>query len=326
MPGLPDGERLDFAIRADDGTSVSAGPPGHNTLVTGENPAQTYLCKFSTAPPTNDFPHDHLITTQRTRTLQDAHDENEYDATFVHCNAGSTGCVLFYNVVERYRGQSSLNQHPHSFRVNFPASNPLPSEMGFPIKKLNLMAQQTDKQALGYQFFREAFGTSIPDHVTQFVRFETTPLSHGGIQDFAYINIGPRRRPPPGRAVSPLRFRGFAPSASRPARPPLNAAPSGLPIGRRATWRGLSADLQYLTNPDSYRTAYEKETNETDDIFTDIINLTYVLDPDTTPDASYEAAVNAIADEDNWARFFAIQMLLVNQEGESAGTPATTLR
>jgi hypothetical protein len=85
------------------------------------------------------------------------------------------------------------------------------------------------------------------------------------------------------------------------------------------------ADLQYLgTNENSYRISYEKQTNEAEDDFSDIIALTFATDPDTTSDANYESAINAIADEDEWARFFAVHMLLVNQGGrESTGIPAT---
>ena len=94
------------------------------------------------------------------RNLQDAHNEDEHDGTFLRCGPG--GCEKFYNVVERYRGQSSLNQHPHSFRINLPASDPLASEMGFAITRVNLHAQTVDKQELGYEFFRNAFGGADP--------------------------------------------------------------------------------------------------------------------------------------------------------------------
>jgi hypothetical protein len=323
MPGLPDGARLDFTIRADDGTGVSAGPPGNNTLVAGQNPSQTYLCKFSNPPATTDLPHYHLITTQHTRTLQDAHNENEYDGTFVHCNAGSSGCVLFYNVVERYRGQSSLNQHPHGFRVNFPASNPLQSEMGFPIKKLNTMSQFPERQSLGYQFFREAFGRAIPTLASQFIRLETDPLSHGGVQDYAYNNVEAEDADfteSEGGAISPLRWPNMCTISLATCTADADCgALGGTCFDRTAgnLYKGvLSADLQYLgTDENSYRTPYEKQTNETDDIFTDVMALAFALDPDTTSDANFESAVNAVIDENEWARYFAIQMLLVNQEG-----------
>lgn len=322
VPGLPDGERLDFTIRADDGTAVSAAPTGHNTLNAGEYPGQTFLAKFSSGPAAIDFPHYHLITTQHVRNLQDTHDETEYDGAFVRCTPPAGACELFYNVVQRYRGQSSLNQHPHSYRVGFSSGHPLQSELGFPITKLNLMSQQPDRQHLGYGFFGDAFGGAIPTAKRQFVRLDTNPLSHGGVDDYVYVNVEKEDEDfleSQGGAITPLRFPGAC-SASLT----VCAATANCPGGETCVARDagnlykavLSGDLQYLgTNPDSYRTSYEKESNGADDIWTDLFDLTFVLDPDTTPDASYEAAVNAIADENEWARWFAVHMLLVNQEG-----------
>ena len=323
VPGLPAGARLDFTIRADDGTNVSAGPSGNDTLAAGQNPAQTYLCEFGSPPATTDLPHYHLITTQHTRTLQDAHNEDEHDGSFVHCNSGNSGCVLFYNVVERYRGQSSLNQHPHGFRVGFPASNPLQSEMGFPLKKLNVMSQQTDRQGLGYQFFREAFAHAIPTLMNQFMRLETNPLSHGGVQDYAYNNVEAEDADfteSQGGIITPLRWPGICTVSLATCSSDADCGGAGGTCFDRTSgnlYKGvLSADLQYLgTDENSYRTRYEKQTNETDDIFTDVMDLTFALDPDTTSDANFESAVNAAIDENEWARYFAIQMLLVNQEG-----------
>jgi hypothetical protein len=323
LAGLPDGERLDFTIRADDGTNVSAGPSGHNTLVAGQYPAQTYLAKFSSVPVSTDLPHYHLITTQHTRNLQNTHDETEYDGSFVHCSSGNSGCVLFYNVVERYRGQGSLNQHPHSFRVGFPASSPLASEMGFPVRKLNLMGQLPDRQGLGYQFFREAFNHAIPTHSSQFVRLLTSPVNHGGAGEIVYSNAEAEDTDfteSEGGAITPTRWPSLCSVSLLTCAATADCGPSGGTCVTRDNgnlYKGvLSADFQYLgTNPDSYRAPYEKQTNETEDDFTDVIQLTSVLDPDTTSDANYEAAVNAIVDEDEWARYFAINMLLVNQEG-----------
>ena len=322
VPGLPDGARLDFTLRASDGTSTSAAPLGNDTLAAGANPSQTFLAKFSSGPAAIDFPHYHLITTQHVRTLQDAHNEDEHDATFVRCTPPSGTCELFYNIVERYRGQSSLNQHPHSFRIGFPASTPLQSELGFPITKMNLMAQEPDRQFLGYGFFGSAFGGSIPVAKAQFVRLDTNPLSHGGIDDYAMVNVEKEDEDfldSQGGAITPLRFPGAC-SVSLTTCSADTECPSGQTCVRRDTgniYKGvLSGDLQYRgTDPNSYRTSYEKETNETDDIWTDLIGLTSVLDADTTPDASYETAVNAAADELEWARYFAVNMLLVNQEG-----------
>lgn len=328
VPGLADGARLDFTIRADDGGIVSAAPGGHNTLAAGEYPNQTYLCKFSNAALPSDFPSYHLITTQHVRNLQENHIETEFDATFVHCT--TTGvCENFYNAGEHYRGASSLGQHPHSYRIDLPTSPNFDSEMGYRTTKINLLSQSIHKQYLGLQFFREAFGGSIPTPRSQFVRMNTNPLSHGGVQDYVYHNIevldGSFVESQSGD-ITPLRW----PDRCSTSLAACNGTPD-CPVGETCVatddgnlYRGRhdGARLYYEgTDPNAYRTdanganGYQKYTNEAEDNWTDLMAVTFALDPSTTPDASYENAVNAVIDEDEWAKWFAIHMLLVNQEG-----------
>jgi Lamin Tail Domain/CotH kinase protein/Dictyostelium (slime mold) repeat len=323
VPGLPDGERLDFTIRASDGTNVSAAPAGNDTLTAGQNPTQTFLCKFSNPPASTDLPHYHLVTTQHTRNRQQTEDETQYDGSFVHCNAASGGCELFYNVVERYRGQTSLHQYPHGYRVDYSSSNPLQSEMGFPVKKLNAMTQQTDRQALGYQFNREAFNRAIPTLDTQLIRWETSPLSYGGTQDYPYNNVEVEDQDfsgSEGGAITPTRFPSVCTISLATCATTADCGATGGTCFDRTTgnlYKGvLTATLQYLgTDKNSYRVRYEKQTNAAADDFTDVMDLTRALDPATTSDANFESAFNAVADANEWARYFGIQLLLVNQEG-----------
>ena len=324
VPGLGEGARMDFTIRADDGTGVGAAPAGHDTLAAGGYPAQTYLLKFSAAALPTDFPSYHLVTTQRTRTLQAAHDETEHDATFLRCTAPAT-CDVFYNVTERYRGSSSLGQHPHSFRINLPGDRALDSELGFPVTRMNLMAQSTAKQSLGYQFFRLAFDGSIPTPRTQFVRLNTNPLSHGGTQDWVYINVervDDDFLESQGGSIVPLRFPDRCSEAGVTCETNADCPPGESCVrtdsGNLYRGRHPDATLQYLgPSPESgYRTAaYEKETNVEADLWDDLIDQCFAIDADTTPDASFEASMRTTADEVEWARWFAIHMLLVNQEG-----------
>ncbi len=328
VPGLADGQRLDFTIRADDGTNVSAAPAGNNTLTAGQYPTQTYLCKFSSAALPSDFPSYHLITTQRVRNLQTPAIEDEFDGTFVRCDTAGN-CENFYNIGEHYRGSSSLNQLPHSYRIDFSDTKALDSELGYKVTKLNLLSQSIHKQYLGMQFFREAFGGQIPTPRSQFVRFNTNPLSQGGVQDYVYHDVevldGSFIESQKGD-FTPLRF----PDRCSTSSAVCNGTPD-CPVGQTCVatddgnlYRGRNdgARLNYK-GPDknSYRTdangtnGYQKYTNETEDNWVDLIALSFALDPSTTPDASYESSLNPIIDEDEWAKWFAIHMLLVNEEG-----------
>lgn len=330
VPGVADGERLDFTIRADDGVNVGAGPPGHDTLVAGEYPAQTYLCPFIDAAqsPAADFPAYHLITTQRTRNLQSYHTETEYDATFIHRQA--TGAYeVFYNVIEHYRGASSLHQHPHSFHIKFAEDQALDSEMGFPITRLILNAQSTIKQHLGNRMFRESFGGEVFGSHTQFVRLHTSPLSHGGIQNYIYINVerlDDDYLESQGGAVAPARFPDRCTGDGTVCNGDAECPPgeSCMPTAGGNLYRGRYNDAHLRWegwDPSAYMVdaaganGYELENNEDNHDWTDLINLCYALDASTTPDDVYEQSVRQRVDEEQWARWFALHMLLANQEG-----------
>jgi hypothetical protein len=77
-----------------------------------------------------------------------------------------------------------------------------------------------------------------------------------------------------------------------------------------------SGDLQYL-GPDEelYRPLYEKRSNEEEDDYSDLIELTRTLDPASTPDEIFADELDLLIDARQWAQFFAIQALLSNTDG-----------
>ncbi|UCE58163.1 MAG: DNRLRE domain-containing protein [Phycisphaerales bacterium] len=344
VAGLAEGQRLDFTIRADDGSGVSAAPPGHDTdVLNGANtyPSQTYLCKFSDGVPPDDSPWSHpwyhLITTQRTRNLQVAHNKTEYDATFIQCDASGNNCKLFYNVVERYRGASSINQHPHSFRIDFNADQLLQSGMGFEITALNLMSQQPNRQILGMSMF-EAMGDPTP--MTQAVRLNTNPLSHGGTQDWAYANverINEEFFESQGGAITPARYPDRCSTSQSICDSDIDC-PGGETCvattggncyrGRhdynaRLVWLGFDPS-SYMVNS-SERNGYQLITNEEDHDWTDLINLCDALWCSTSDGGLlctednyvgwYPDHLEDYGDVTQWTRWFAMHNLIVNTEG-----------
>ncbi len=335
VAGLADGERLDFTIRADDGAAVAAAPPGHDDLTSNGYPAQTFLCKFSDAPLYTDFPQYHLITTQRTRNQQSTRNKVEYDATFIRCPAGGD-CEIHYNIIERYRGASSLNQDPPSFRFEFPASAPLESEMGFDITGVNLMGQQPARQALGYRLFEDA-GHSAPRN--QFVRLNTNPLADGAVQDFLYINverIDDDFIASQNGQVVPLRFpdrcSGSDAVCDNDADCPMGE--SCLPTAGGNVYRGRHDDAEFRWegfDPAAYmvnifeRNGYQVITNEDNHDWTDLINLCDAMNCSTTDggllcventyDNWYPQHLGDYAEINQWLEWFALHMALNNVEG-----------
>ncbi len=339
VAGLADGQRMDFTIRATDGANTASAPTGNDTVMPGggDNPAQTYLCKFDNASqtPALDMPTYHLIYTANTRATQVHGDtDTEFDATFLQCDLGGN-CEIFYNVTERYRGRSSATQHPHSFRIRFSNDQPLHSEMGFDITRLNLMAQCPVRHVVGYDLF-EAVGDPTPRN--QLVRLNTSPLSEGGTQDFVYVNV---------ERVD----EDFASSQSgdiSPERFPARCNGTGLtceddtqcPVGESCLtndtgniYRGRgNANFSWLgTDPNSYRNppgqnnGYEKETNEDADEWDDLITLCDILNCSSSDtgslclednyNGSYINLVETGVNVEQWTRWFALHMVLNNNEG-----------
>jgi hypothetical protein len=79
---------------------------------------------------------------------------------------------------------------------------------------------------------------------------------------------------------------------------------------------GYSADLVYEgDDPDDYRNAYFKKTNESDDDWADLINLVYLLNDNNISDADFVEEVGKVIDVEQWMRYLAIDTLVGNREG-----------
>ena len=324
LTGLANGEQYDFYITADDGSAVSTFPRNHPTAngscsavgcQADQNPTcvlcQTLLCKFSNETLPTDFPVYHIIVSRPNKSTQESLSCNtspvafdpcktEFDATFVD----DTGKV-YYNVTERYRGQSSITLFPKSYAVDFATDNQLPTPLGFSVRKLILNANQPTRQKLGFDIFRDA---GMPASVCEFIRLRFTGINYDT------TNIGS------------IGFNGLYACIERVDGDFLNSQ-GGAVVPDRGTsstgnlYRGENtANFDWRgTAPGPYRVnlwgrnGYSKENNEELDDFTDVINLCDVLN--NTPAGSYVATVAGAVDEDEWCRYFALHNILSNKEG-----------
>ncbi|MBP7746381.1 MAG: lamin tail domain-containing protein [Phycisphaerae bacterium] len=338
LAGLAEGQRLDFAVQASDGVATAVAPSGHDGVFPGAggHPPRVFLCKFSSAALPSDFPSYHLITTQYTRNLQETRNKNEYDATFIRCPAGGavSQCEVFYNVIERYRGQSSLYQNPPSYRIDL--HRPLASELGFEVTSVLMMAQQAARQSLGYDMFEDA-GLPTPKH--HLVRFNTNPLASGGTQNWVYINaerVDEDFFTSQDGAIQPLRFPDRCESAGNICDSDSDCPPGDVCISTDDgnCYRGRHNDASLYWegfNPNSYRTdandqnGYQKVTREDEDEWDDLIALCDALTCSTSDGGVlclennyqgwFEENLVSYVDAEQWARWVAIHMLLDNTEG-----------
>jgi hypothetical protein len=84
------------------------------------------------------------------------------------------------------------------------------------------------------------------------------------------------------------------------------------PNGNVYSKRRPECGLEYLgPDPSSYfNCGFDKESNASENDWTDLMNLTFALDPDTTPANEYVAAVRRNMNVDLWLRYFAVLCLM----------------
>jgi hypothetical protein len=185
----------------------------------------------------------------------------------------------------RYRGSGTRDNIPRSYRIEFP-----PERTFEGVEAINLNANDIEHEMLASDLFLRA-GLAAPivrtanltfqgDTIARYVRKERID------GDFLTRAFG-------GASDGGNLYRAFDPSGA-----------SG------------EGDLTYYgEDPEDYRPYYDKRSNDEADDFSDIIELTRVLDATETPDEDFVAALEAVIDVYQWARFFAIQAAIANDDG-----------
>lgn len=215
-------------------------------------------------------------------TLSDA----QMNGTFIVFDG--TGITMRYLVGIRNRGGSSRVGPPNNFHVSIPKDNPWLDR-----SDLTINAYYPQSQVLGSAVFQHA-GQPVSDSLVIQVRVNNTNLAESGNRMLGHYVLNEARN-------SDFVGKHFP----------------GDDDGNLYTISddpGDQGDLRYEgEDPDAYRDAYTKETNEELDDWTDLINLTNVLE--NAPDANYLADVSQVADVRQWFRHFAVDTLLANREG-----------
>ncbi|HPD47710.1 MAG TPA: lamin tail domain-containing protein [Anaerohalosphaeraceae bacterium] len=238
-------------------------------------------------------PFYHIIMTEVQRaeldrigsTSGEANSDAQMHATFISIDGVDT--KVRYSVGVRNRGHGSRTRRPNNYRVNFPTDRPWKD-----VTAINLNTQYTWVQLAGSAIFQRS-GLPIGDARAVQVRVNGRNLANSGPPQYgSYVHV---------EAVnSEYADRQF----------PGNGAGNIYKCMRE----GSEADLRY-EGPDSapYRVHYFKETNESQDDWSDLIDLTYTLSGNT-PDDIYVEEVNRVVNVEQWLRFLALNVLLDNSE------------
>lgn len=182
---------------------------------------------------------------------------------------------IVYNVGVRFRGKGSRGREPKSYRVNFSETKHFGT-----IRKLNLNAVEIDRQFIGLECFRR-LGLPVPEKQFVSVLFNDTFVHN-------YLQVE--------RTDKMMMERIFG-------------------NGDGNLYRGIEqANFDFRgENKEAYRANYQKETNEPEDDYSDIVELCRAFS--ATADDQFVAALSKVIHIRQWIRWFALKQVLNDLEG-----------
>src|SRR6185295_11648852 len=213
-----------------------------------------------------------------------------FNSTFISFDG--TGTELRYLVGVRNRGNGSRARRPQSYKVDFRQD-----QLWKKTAAINLNTQYSYAQIAGSAIFRRS-GVAAAEARPVQVRVNNVNLCA------------------PGAATSGSPIYGYyahleAWENELGARHFPNDSSGNIYRGIRLAPPG--ANLSYQgESPALYRENYFKFSNTSADDWTDLIELTRVLN--NAPDTNYTTEVNRVLDVKEWMRYFAISTLMDNNE------------
>jgi hypothetical protein len=299
IPVYPDSSVVEFYVEAQDSAANLRTWPApvdvDGTLVQRCN--ALYQVDDSYDPgavwPPESQPVYHIIMTEVERaelaqlgaSSYDSDSNAQMNATFISVDGIDT--KVRYNTGVRDRGHGTRDVLPNNYRVNFPTDRPWKD-----VVAINLNTQYTWLQLTGAAIFQSC-GLATGDAKAVQVRVNGANLANGGSPQYgSYVHID---------AIN---------SDYTDKKFPGNGAGNTY----RAYRLGTEADLRYEgEDPAPYRVHYTKETNESQDDWSDLIELTRVLSYDT-PEGIYPQEVERMINVKQWMRFLALNVLMDNSE------------
>jgi len=217
----------------------------------------------------------------------DSWSDAQMNGTFI--SVDGVDVKLCYNVGIRNRGKGSRDDPPMNYRVNFAHDRPWKE-----ITALNINSKYAYSQVAGSALWRMA-GLPAADATAVQVRVNGQNLAESGVRmygSYAALEV----------LDSDWAEHHF----------PEDGNGNLYRCGEYTN--GREADLDYEgEDPNAYRDAYFKKTNEADDDWSDLIQLTYVLD--NAPDDNFVEQVGQVLHLQQWLRYLAVDSLLGNLEG-----------
>jgi hypothetical protein len=219
----------------------------------------------------------------------DAYSHAQMNGTFISVDGEGLKCR--YCVGIRNRGKGSRTPPPNNYRVNFPDDRPWKH-----VTEININSKYTYLQVLAQALFKMSdLPTQDARRVQVRVNGENLSLSDPSNMYGSYVCLEvydsdwADNHLPDDNAVNLYRCLS-------------DASP------RRCDLQYLGSDPALYSQPNYYAKATNTGVND----WSDLIHLTYVLDQ--SPDDTYVQDVEQTVNVDQWLRWMASQMLIVNYE------------
>jgi hypothetical protein len=237
-----------------------------------------------------------------------------FNASFV--SVDGTGTSVRYRMGLRNRGNGSRSRQPQGLNVMFPND-----DVWDGITQVNLNTQYTPYQLLGAVLFAQAVVPAPQSRAVQVRWNAVNPTAGGGSPSYGFYacneawnsDLADHRFPTDGSGNLYRGIRLFEGTTTGGTPIPNGADLSKIVPGASET----------LTLPQLYKLNYDKQTNTSEDVWTDLIGLTAALAKGhsgtlytdaVTYDTDYVTAVRAVADVEEWMRWFAVNSIVDNCE------------
>lgn len=225
-----------------------------------------------------------LMRVEDQATLFSDRDRVQRNATFVTVEGGDV--QVRHSCATRRRGASSYNADPPTMKFDIPRDRMWNNKSSINLNSVNTYAQVLGAAVALQSGLPAPYTTAVQLRFNGVNRAKDTGTTGRMFGSWAAVEV----------------------ANDEWARDHLPDDPNGNVYSKRRPecW------LEYLgTNPQSYiNCAYDKESNASDNDWTDLMNLTFALDPDTTPANVYVQAVRQNVNVDEWMRYFAVLFLL----------------
>lgn len=291
----PNGTVIEFYLEARDvAGNARTWPPAARQLDSSLAQTANALYQVDEGVYTGSQPIYRIILTESERQeLQNINRNSNAEMNGTFITRDGTGIKVRYNVGVRIRGAGSRGATVPNYRVNVPRDRTWNE-----VNELNLNAQYGHSQVAGNTLSLLA-GLPGSEARAMQVRVNGANLAASGLPQY-------------GAYVLSEVVNGDWAAHHYPADP----------NGNTYNARRPNTDLSYLgTNAQSYKNnGYAKSSNSSEDDWSDLFNLTLVLN--NAPDATYAAQVRQVLNVEEWMTYFAMNSLLGNGEtalGSGAG-------